>query len=255
MSSVGGAALVTGGAKRVGRALCLRLAAEGYAVGVHHRGPAEAAEALVHQIRSGGGRAAAVQADLSDSETLAGLMERTYEAIGPLTLLVNNASTFQEDEVMSVTAESFRAHMAPNLLAPLLLTQAFARQAQSLRSEADPNVINIVDQRVLRPTPHFLSYSLSKAALYAATTLLAQALAPRIRVNAVAPGPTLPSIHQEGDAFLREVSGVPLQRPADLDDIASAVMFLASAPSVTGQMIAVDAGQHIGWRTPDVEGQ
>jgi NAD(P)-dependent dehydrogenase (short-subunit alcohol dehydrogenase family) len=249
---VRGGALVTGGSRRVGRALCLELARAGYAVAVHYRGSAEDAEGLVGEIGSFGGRAAAVQADLDDPRAAEGLAAAAAEAVGPLHLLVNNASHFGSDAIASFTEASFHAHMGPNLLAPLLITQRFAAAAQALPTGADPSVVNLLDQRVLRPNPQFFSYTLSKSALFTATLTLAQALAPKIRVNAVGPGPTLASIHQSPEAFQEEVDGVILQRPSSLGDIAAAVLFLAGAASVTGQLIAVDGGQHLGWRTPDI---
>ncbi len=245
-------ALVTGGAKRVGRAISLALAEAGYAVAIHHRGDEAEAETLVADIAAKGGRAAVVYADLSNADETSSLIGKASAAIGALTLLVNSASNFGDDSIDTVTVESFRGHMAPNLLAPLLLTQAFAKAAAGLVAEADPSVVNIIDQRVLRPNPQFLSYTLSKSALYTATQTMAQALAPRIRVNGVGPGPTLPSIHQSQATFDAEVAGVPLQRKTELSDVTDAVLYLANARSVTGQMIAVDNGQHLGWRTPDI---
>ena len=249
-----GGALVTGGAKRVGRAISLALAGAGYAVAIHHRSGADEAQALVREIEAKGGRAKSLEADLSQPEAITALVEGARQAVGPLTLLVNNASHFDDDSIETITQQSFRDHMAPNLLAPILLAQAFAEAANGLPANADPCVVNILDQRVLRPNPQFFSYTLSKVGLYAATQTLAQALAPRIRVNGVGPGPTLPSIHQDQAAFEAEVAGIPLQRQTGLNDIAGAVLYLAGARAVTGQMIAVDGGQHLGWKTPDIVG-
>jgi NAD(P)-dependent dehydrogenase (short-subunit alcohol dehydrogenase family) len=253
MSKLGrGGALVTGGAKRVGRAICLALAEAGYAVAIHHRGDEDAAKALAAEIEAKGGRAAAVFADLADDAQTAGLIAKAGDAVGPLTLLVNNASHFGDDAIESLTPESFADHMGPNLLAPLLLIQAFAKAAGTFAERSNPSVVNILDQRVLRPNPQFFSYTLSKSALWTATQTLAQALAPRVRVNGVGPGPTLPSIHQSQATFDAEVAGVPLQRKTELSDITGAVLYFANARAVTGQMIAVDAGQHLGWKTPDI---
>ena len=183
-----------------------------------------------------------------------GLIAKAADAVGPLTLLVNNASHFGDDDIESLTPESWAEHMGPNLLAPLLLIQAFAKAAASFAERSNPSVVNILDQRVLRPNPQFLSYTLSKSALYTATQTLAQALAPRIRVNGVGPGPTLPSVHQDQAAFDAEVAGVPMHRKTELSDITGAVLYLANARAVTGQMIAVDNAQHLGWKTPDIIG-
>jgi NAD(P)-dependent dehydrogenase (short-subunit alcohol dehydrogenase family) len=245
-------ALVTGGAKRVGRAISVALANAGYAVAIHHRGGAEDAAALVQEIEAKGGVAAAVQGDLSDASAISPLFDEAARRVGPLTLLVNNASHFDDDRIETLTQDSFRAHMGPDLLAPLLLIQAFAEAAAALPADADPSVVNILDQRVLRPNPQFLSYTLAKSSLYTATQTLAQALAPRIRVNGVGPGPTLPSIHQDQAAFDAEVAGILLKRQTALSDVTDAVLYLAAAKAVTGQMIAVDGGQHLGWKTPDI---
>lgn len=245
-------ALVTGGSKRVGRALSLALASAGYRVAVHHRGAPDEAEAVVAEIAAAGGRARAVAADLDSPQEVGRLVERATEAVGPLTLLVNNASRFEKDASGDFTEESLLAHLRPNLIAPLLLVQAFAASAAGLDADVDASVINILDQRVFRPNPQFFSYTLSKAALHTATLTLAQALAPRVRVNAVAPGPTLPSVHQDKALFAAEAEGVLLQRPAALADITRAAIYLADAASVTGEIIVVDAGQHLAWRTPDI---
>ncbi len=247
-----GGALVTGGAKRVGRAISLALAASGYVVAIHHRGEGDEAQALVAEIAAAGGRAASVAADLSHPDEIQRLLAAAVGAVGPLTLLVNNASHFGDDSIKTLTAQSWAEHMGPNLFAPILLAQAFAAAAGSLASDADPSIVNIIDQRVLRPNPQFFSYTLSKSALYTATQTLAQALAPHIRVNGIGPGPTLPSIHQSQATFDAEVAGIPLQRRTGLSDITDAVLYLAGARAVTGQMIAVDGAQHLGWKTPDI---
>jgi len=247
-----GGALVTGGAKRVGRAIALALAEAGYAVAVHHRGDGAAAEGLAREIEGGGGRAAALAADLSDDAALTALPARAADVVGPLSLLVNNASHFEDDRIETLTPESWAAHMGPNLWAPIRLTQAFAAEVSAGARADDPSVVNILDQRVLHPNPQFFSYTLAKTALHTATRTLAQGLAPRIRVNGVAPGPTLPSIHQDEALFAAEVAGVVLQRPSPPEDIAAAVVYLAGARAVTGQVIAVDGGQHLAWLTPDI---
>jgi len=242
-----GGALVTGGARRIGRVLALRAAALGYAVAIHHRSAEADANAVKAEIEAAGGRAAVVLADLSMADVAPPLIDAARDAVGPLSLLVNNASLFEDDRIETLTAASWEAHMAANLRAPVLLAQAFAGQAPD-----GALIVNLLDQRVWRPTPQFFSYSVSKAALWRATRTLAQALAPRIRVNAIGPGPTLPSIHQSEAAFAAEADRVPLKRRATPEEIADALAYLVDAPSVTGQMIAVDAGQHLAWQTPDV---
>lgn len=239
------AALVTGGAQRIGRAIALTLAQRGYAVAVQMRRSRAQADRLCAEIASAGGRAAAVAADLADHAAVLRLVPDAAAALGPLTLLVNNAAEFEPDEIGHLDRERFDRHFAVNLRAPLFLAQAFAAQ---LPVGADGAVVNLLDQRVYKPTPRFLSYGLTKSALHAATTTLAQALAPRIRVNAVAPGPTLPSPRQDAQAFARQVRALPLDRGPSPQDIADAVLYLASAHSVTGVTITVDGGQHLAWR-------
>jgi len=240
-------ALVTGAARRIGRTLALSLAEAGWDIAVHYRTSGAEAEAVCREIEGLGRRAVAVQADLAVEGQAQALLERARDALGPISLLVNNASTFREDTVQTMTRESWDAHMETNLRSPLALVQAFAAQAPD-----GACVINLLDQRVWKPNPQFFTYALSKAALWAATRTLAQALAPRIRVNGVGPGPTLPSIYQAPEDFAAEAANVPLGRRATPEEIARAVLYLVDAPSVTGQMIAVDGGQHLAWKTPDI---
>ncbi len=242
-----GAAIVTGAPRRIGRVLALTAADAGYDVAVHARDDDADVESLIAEIGAKGREAVAVIGDLADAETPARLVSEAREALGPLSLLVNSASLFEDDRIETLTAASFDAHAHANLRAPLLLSQAFARQAP-----AGALIVNILDQRVWKPTPQNFSYAISKAALWQATRMMAQALAPRIRVNGIGPGPTLPSIHQTEATFAAEAAGVPLERHATPDEIAHALRYLIDAGSVTGQMIAVDAGQHLGWRTPDI---
>lgn len=242
------AALITGAARRIGAAIARTLSRDGYSVVLHANHSRADAETLAHEIERDGGRAAVVTGDLADAEALRTIVPAAA-AFAPLGLLVNNASLFDEDDVTSMTRDGFDRTIAVNLTAPLFLAQAFAAQAPR---NAASSIVNIVDQRVLRPTPKFFSYALSKASLHAATTTLAQALAP-LRVNAVAPGPTLPSPRQNGDQFAEQAALVPLGKGPSPQDIAAAVAYLAGAQSVTGMTIAVDGGQHLSWRTPDTD--
>jgi NAD(P)-dependent dehydrogenase (short-subunit alcohol dehydrogenase family) len=242
------AALVTGGAQRIGRAIALALARHGFAVAVQTRHSRAAADALAAEIAAAGGRAAVVEADLADHAAVLRLVPAAAAELGPLTLLVNNAAEFEPDEIGRLDRDRFDRHVAVNLRAPIFLADAFAAQVPA---DIDAAIVNLLDQRVLKPTPRFLSYGLAKSALYAATTTLAQALAPRIRVNAVAPGPTLPSPRQDAQAFARQVHTLPLARSPSPQDIADAVLYLAGATSITGVTIAVDGGQHLAWRTAD----
>jgi NAD(P)-dependent dehydrogenase (short-subunit alcohol dehydrogenase family) len=242
------AALVTGGGRRIGLRISERLAGAGYAV-VLHCGPSSIGEAerAARRLEAGGARAAALSVDLSDAAAAGALIAKASALLGPLTLLVNNAATFEDDSARDFDAEGFDRQIAVNLRAPAILARDFSRQAPEGAS-----IVNIIDQRVLRFTPQFFTYTMSKAALWTATQTMAQAFAPLgVRVNAVGPGPVFPN-ETEGDAgFLREVQGLPLGRAVDPDDIADAVLYLAAARNVTGQMIAVDAGQHLSWNAPD----
>lgn len=242
-------ALVTGGAKRIGGAITEALARAGYAVVIHCHQSRSEAEALAEKIQAFGGKAAVVIGDLAGLDGVAELYRAACLPFGPPTLLVNNASVFINDRVETIDPTGFTANLAVNLQAPVLLARAFA---ECLPAGSRGAIVNLIDQRVLRPNPQFLSYTLAKSALHTATVTLAQALAPRIRVNAIGPGPTFPNTRDGADGFRREAGGTPLGKAVQPEAIAQAVLFLARAESVTGQMIAVDSGQHLGWKTPDI---
>jgi NAD(P)-dependent dehydrogenase (short-subunit alcohol dehydrogenase family) len=242
-------ALVTGGARRIGEAIVKRLASDGWAVAIHCHRSGHEAKALGRAIQAAGARAAILEADLADAAAVSSIIAQAGAALGPLTLLVNNASVFEPDDIGSLDEVGWERHFGVNLRAPVFLARDFAAQ---LPHGVDGAIINVIDQRVWKPTPHFLSYTLSKSALLTATQTMAQALAPRIRVNAVGPGPTLASSRQRRDDFARQGASVPLGHGPNPEEIAEAVLFLATARSVTGQMIAVDGGQHLAWQTPDV---
>ncbi len=246
-------ALVTGAAKRIGRAIATTLARAGYDIAVHYGTSGEDAAAVAAELQTLGVRAVPVQADLGDVSQAGRLIDDAREALGPIGVLINNASVFADDRVATVTADSWRTHIDTNLLAPILLAQAFAAQADlpDISDKNGPSIINLIDQRVLKPSPVFFSYGLSKAGLWHATRILAQDLAPRIRVNAVGPGPTLKSIHQSQADFDREARATLLQKPTSPEEVAATVLYLLNAPSVTGQMICVDSGQHLEWRNAD----
>lgn len=237
-------ALVTGAAKRIGRTIARDLAAHGWAVAVHYARSADAADETVADIRKAGGTAVALQADLSDENQTLSLMAQTVDALGPIGCLVNNASAFEHDDVASADRASWDAHIETNLRAPFVLIQEMAR---ILPDDMNGIVVNMLDQRVWNLTPHFLSYTVSKSGLWTMTRTLALALAPRIRVNAIGPGPVLPNTRQSEEQFKRQYESLPLRRPADPTEICAAIQFMISADSMTGQMIALDSGQHLAW--------
>jgi NAD(P)-dependent dehydrogenase (short-subunit alcohol dehydrogenase family) len=240
-------ALVTGGSQRIGRAISLGLADAGYGVCIHHHASAAAAQSLASEIAALGGRAEAIAADLSKEAETTRLIARAGEAIGPLNVLVNNAALFERDEIDTATRDSWDRHMEVNLRAPFVLSQAFAH---ALPDGVGGNVVNIVDQRVRNLTPHFLSYTLSKAGLWTLTRTLALALAPNVRVNAIAPGPVLPSPRQSAETFRRQAEATPLGRAVEPEEVAKGILFALEAGSLTGQMITLDSGQHLHWAAP-----
>jgi NAD(P)-dependent dehydrogenase (short-subunit alcohol dehydrogenase family) len=235
-------ALITGAARRIGRALALNLADAGWTIAVHYRKSAGDAERLAGEIELRGGRAQSFQADLAAPDAPEALVADVVRELGPPTVLINNASEFLPDTVQTLDDKTWDLHLGINLKAPVFLAQAMAK---SLPSGCEGNIINIIDQRVWDLTPEFFSYTISKAGLWTATRTLAQALAPRIRVNAIGPGPVLRSIHQTDDDFERESRSTLLGRGASTDEIAAAVRFILATPSLTGQMIALDGGQHL----------
>lgn len=239
-----GAALVTGGARRIGRALAQACAEAGFDVAIHVRNPDDDADAAAGEVRSAGRKAAILACDLRKESAVVALVGEAEAELGPITLLVNCASVFEEDSFQTLNRASWDLHIETNLRAPLVLAQAFARR---LPADREGLIVNILDQRVWRPTPNFFSYSLSKAALWEATRMMALALAPRVRVNGIGPGPVLQSIHQDPDAFAREAAATPMGRSVPPVEVASALRYLIDARSVTGQMIAVDSGQHLAW--------
>jgi NAD(P)-dependent dehydrogenase (short-subunit alcohol dehydrogenase family) len=258
-----GAALVTGAARRVGRALALELAAQGWAVAVHCNGSTEEAEATAAAARAAGApRAAVVRADLLDHDSLDGLIAAARAALGGavLNILVNNASIFERDSIDDLSRRSWDRHVDSNLWAPVRLTQGFAAQAPDVGRDpggqpvARALVVNMIDQRVWKPTPEFMTYTIAKMGLWAFTRTAAQALAPRVRVCAIGPGPTMQGARQTAEHFAAQRAATLLGRGAEPAEMAAALRYLVSAPSVTGQMLALDGGQHLGWRTPDVQG-
>jgi NAD(P)-dependent dehydrogenase (short-subunit alcohol dehydrogenase family) len=243
-------ALVTGAAKRLGRAIALELAGAGWNIALHYATSREDAEKVASDIQAKGVRCKIFAADFAVEAETEKLVAQANAELGSLAALINSASLFENDDWRSASRKSWDAHMEINLRAPFLLSQHFACQ---LPKDAKGAIVNIIDQRVLKPTPQFISYSLSKAGLYWLTTTLAQALAPAIRVNAVGPGPTMRNPRQSEADFARQRDATILKHGADPGDIAGAVRYLLEAHAVTGQMLAVDGGQHLIWQTPDVQ--
>lgn len=257
-----GRALVTGAAHRLGRAMALYLAGRGYGVAIHYATSADAAEAVAEEARALGVRAATVRADLlveAETRTLIGAAAGALG--GPLTVLVNNASVFEYDNIRTMTRESWDRHIESNLRAPVALTQDFAGQAPKAVAEAEAGemrapalVVNMLDQRVRKLTPEFMSYTVAKMGLWAFTQTAARGLGPDIRVNAIGPGSTLRGASQTDEQFRAQRSGSVLGRGANPEDVCAALGYFLDAPAVTGQLLCVDGGQHLGWRTPDILG-
>ena len=243
--------LVTGGARRIGRAIVEDLANHGFGVAIHCNRSAAEGEALATSIRAAGGVAAVVEADLTDAKQVANLIASAERAIGRLSIVVNNASIFEDDSVTDFTWDVWNAHFDIHVKAPVALARALA---EAIPADGEGLVVNIADQRVLRPTPRYFTYALSKSAMWSATVTMAQALAPRIRVNAIGPGPALASIRQEQDDFDSQVGGLLMKRAPALEEFGATIRYLWQTRSITGQMIALDGGQHLAWETPDVSG-
>lgn len=244
-------ALVTGGARRIGRAIVEDLAANGFAVAIHVHRSAGEADALRRSIEARGGRAAVVAADLSDVGSVAGLVGEAAGLLGPIGLLVNNASAFEPDSVADFDWDTWDRHFALHLKAPVMLARHLAA---GLPADREGLVVNVIDERVLRLNPRYFSYTLSKAALWTATQTMAQAFGPKVRVNAIGPGPTLANVRQSPEDFQAQLNGLILGRGPDLAEFGATIRYLWQARSVTGQLIAIDGGQHLAWQTPDVTG-
>ena len=254
------AALVTGAGARLGQAMALYLAGRGYDVAVHYAGPKTGADETVAQIRALDRNAVALQADLLDEEQTAALLPRAVAALGQISVLINNASVFEYDNITTATRDSWDRHMDSNLRAPFVLTQALADQAPEPVADAAGEpvaqalIINMLDQRVNKLTPEFMTYTIAKMGLWALTRTAAQGLAPRVRVNGIGPGPTLIGHRQSQQHFDRQRTGTILGRGANPTEITAALGYFLDAPGVTGQMLAVDGGQHLAWQTPDIQG-
>lgn len=243
-------ALVTGAAHRIGRSIALSLTEQGFAIAVHHRSSSDAASQLVEKIQKHGGNAAAIACDLNDFDQVSKLVTDASKALGaPIDVLVNNASVFEKDELNTLDQQSWDLHQNVNLRAPVFLSQAMAAQLPAGHRGA---IINIIDQRVLKLNPQYFSYTASKAGLWTTTRTMAQSLAPAVRVNAISPGPTLANQFQASDDFDQESRHVMLGAGPALSEITEATKFLLETPSITGQMITLDGGQHLAWRTADI---
>jgi len=255
-------ALVTGAGQRMGRAMALELARAGLDVAVHYASSETGAQAVVDEITAMGRKAVALKADLLDEAQTEALVPRAVDALGgPLTTLINNASIFEHDTLETATLQSWNRHIGSNLRAPFVLTQAMAVDVppplmdENNEPVAQALVVNMVDQRVLKLTPHFISYTIAKMGLWAFTQTAAQGLAPRVRVNAIGPGPTIRGYRQSEDHFNAQRAATILERGVNTDDITAALRYFLNAPAVTGQLLCVDGGQHLAWRTADIQDQ
>ena len=254
------AALITGGAKRIGKAMTLELAKMGLDVAIHCNHSVDAAETVADEARSMGVKAAILQADLLDDDAVSTLVTNASEALGkPLDVLVNNASIFEYDNLDSATLESWDRHLGSNLKAPLFLSQAFARQAPKAQRNANGEatasgvIVNMIDQRVRKLTPSFMTYTVAKYGLWGLTQTMARALAPDLRVNGIGPGPTLQDTNQSEEHFVKQRKATVLERGSSEADICAALRFILDSQSVTGQLFCIDGGQHLGWLTPDIQ--
>jgi len=254
-------ALVTGAGARLGRTMALALAEDGYDVAVHYAASQDGAKEVADAIRAMGRRAEALQADLLDEDATQALLPAASQALdAPIAVLVNNASIFEHDTLETATRESWDRHIGSNLRAPFVLIQALAAQAPdpSLDDAGEPLaealVVNMIDQRVRKLTPEFMSYTIAKSGLWAFTRTAAQALAPRVRVNAIGPGPTVRGHRQSEAHFARQRAATAMGRGANPNDVTGALRYFLNAPAVTGQLLCVDGGQHLAWQTPDILG-
>jgi NAD(P)-dependent dehydrogenase (short-subunit alcohol dehydrogenase family) len=244
-------ALVTGGSRRIGRAIVEDLAANGFAVAIHCNGSREDAEHLAEGLAASGVRTGVFSADLTRMSEVRELVPNVVSQLGPVSVLVNNASIFEDDQADALDEALFDRHFELHVKAPSFLAEAFAKQVQAGSTGL---VVNVIDERVWKLTPRFYSYTLSKAALWAATRTMAQTFAPRVRVNAIGPGPTLPNTRQTPEDFARQSHNLLLKRGPDLSEFGATIRYLWNAKSVTGQMIALDGGQHLAWETPELSG-
>ena len=254
-------ALVTGAGQRLGREMALYLGQRGYDVAVHYARSATGAEETAAEIRAMGQNAVPIQADLLSEDATQSLVPAAMAALGgPITCLINNASIFEYDTLQTATRTSWDRHMESNLRAPFVLMQAVADAAPAAKLDdagepvAQTLVINMLDQRVRKLTPEFMTYTLAKMGLWALTQTAARALAPDIRVNAIGPGPTLIGARQSQEHFDNQRSNTVLKRGSNPSDIVAALGYFLDAPGVTGQLLCTDGGQHLGWQTPDIQG-
>jgi len=245
-----GPVLVTGASRRIGLAIAQHFALKGRDV-ILHASPRtfEDAELACRELRLKGASAQVLVADIEQLDDANSLIAKATNIFGPMDLLVNNASIFEVDTADNFHVDLYEKHMAINLRGPIIFSRDFVH---SLPQGRHGSIVNIIDQKVTRLNPRYFSYTLSKAALWTATQTMAQAFAPRVRVNAVGPGPVFPNAALSGHEFDHEVRGIPLAQPVSVLSIVEAVDYLSNAHSVTGQMIAVDGGQHLAWRTPDI---
>ena len=242
-------ALVTGGAKRIGAAIVKDLLANGFNVAIHSVSSNEAAEGLCELALQQGVKACSVSGDLTDAKSTRRVFTSAAKALGSIDLLINNASIFLDDDAREFDGQTWDNHFAIHLKAPAILASEMMKQNLS-----NGLIVNMIDQRVKRLNPNFFSYTLSKSALWTATQTMAQSFAPQVRVNAIGPGPTLQNERQNPEDFNKQLQGILLKRGPELDEFGRTIRYLYETPSITGQMIALDGGQHLAWETPDVAG-
>ena len=235
---------ITGGAKRIGAEISKALSKLDFNIVVHYNTSVSEAKDLKKRLNKSKANIYLVKADLTNEKQVIEAFKKAQKQIGSIDCLINNASVFEYDNIKSLTAKSWNKHMSANLNAPLMLSKLFYHQ---LPRVITGDIINIIDQRVLNLTPHFLSYTASKSGLWTMTQTLALELAPRIKVNAIGPGPVIKSKFQSNKDFMKQCKSVPLQIGSSPDEIARTIIFILSMPSITGQIITLDGGQHLGW--------
>ncbi|MFV0431042.1 MAG: SDR family oxidoreductase [Alphaproteobacteria bacterium] len=240
------AALITGAAKRIGKVIALHLAKDGYDLALHYQSSQKEAQELAAQLQKDYGvKTILIQADLKDEDQTQKIVDKAHKALGNLSLLINNASCFLRDDWQNSSQDIWGENLAVNLRSPFILASQFAQQAPK-----DALIVNMLDSKLENLTPAFMSYTVAKSGLYTLTKTLAQALAPNIRVNGIGPGHVMPSVHDSDESWQKAIEQTALKRATQPNEIATTILWMLQTPSLTGQMIMLDGGEHLGWKLP-----